>query len=85
MTFMIGPILITWIFPITLEQLQNTGDFYRASGFWMPFYHHLMDLFGMEKYMMNMYLHPELVRLSLTECARFIMKRMSDSTLQRGI
>jgi uroporphyrinogen decarboxylase len=46
----------------TLISLQNAGDFYRASGFWTPFYHHIMDLFGMENYMMNMYLHPKLVQ-----------------------
>ena len=48
-------------FTSTLERLRNAGDHYRASGFWTSFYHNVMDLFGMENYMMNMYLHPELV------------------------
>lgn len=48
-------------FEPVLDALRNTGDYYRASGFWAPFYHHVMDLFGMEQYMMNMHLNPELV------------------------
>ncbi len=43
------------------EHLKNTGPFYRASGFWTCFYHNIMDLMGMEKYMMDMYINPELV------------------------
>lgn len=49
-------------FEPVLEALRNTGPYYRASGFWAPFYHHVMDLFGMEQYMMNMYLNPALVQ-----------------------
>ena len=49
-------------FGLTLERLRHAGDVYRASGFWTPFYHNVMDLFGMETYMMNMYLNPELVQ-----------------------
>ncbi len=44
-----------------LEALRNTGDFYRASGMWTPFYHNVMDLFGMDNYMMKMYLNPDVV------------------------
>jgi len=44
-----------------LERLRAIGPFYRASGMWSPFYHNVMDLFGMEKYMMNMYLNPAMV------------------------
>jgi len=49
-------------FEPVLEALRNAGPYYRASGFWAPFYHHVMDLFGMEQYMVNMYLNPELVQ-----------------------
>lgn len=49
-----------------LEQLRSAGDYYRASGFWTCFYHNVMDLLGMENYMMKMYTHPELVH-SLTD------------------
>jgi len=48
-------------FTQTLENLRNTGDFYRASGMWCPFYHIVMDFFGMENYFIKMYTHPEVV------------------------
>ncbi len=48
-------------FTETLEALRQAGPYYRASGMWAPFYHNVMDLFGMETYMMNMYLNPPLV------------------------
>lgn len=48
-------------FDACLDQLRNTGDFYRASGMWTCFYHNVMDLFGMEHYMMNMFSNPKLV------------------------
>jgi len=44
-----------------LDALRGAGPYYRASGFWTPFWHNVMDLFGMETYMMNMYLNPEIV------------------------
>jgi len=43
------------------KQLQTFKDTYRASGFWVPFYHHVMDLFGMEDYLVKMFTHPEVV------------------------
>lgn len=44
-----------------LVSLREAGDVYRASGFWTCFYHNIMDLFGMESYMIKMYTHPEVV------------------------
>jgi len=44
-----------------LDALRAAGDVYRASGMWCPFYHHVMDLLGMENYMIKMYTHPEVV------------------------
>ena len=44
-----------------IEALKNAGDVYRASGFWTPFYHNIMDLFGLESYFVKMYTHPEVV------------------------
>jgi uroporphyrinogen decarboxylase len=41
--------------------LRNTGEYYRASGFWMPFFHDIMDIFGMESYMTRMFTHPDIV------------------------
>ena len=48
-------------FDACLETLKNAGPVYRASGFWTCFYHNVMDLFGMESYMIKMYTHPEVV------------------------
>jgi len=42
--------------------LAGAGDYYRASGFWTPFFHDIMDLFGMEAYMVNMIDNPGLVQ-----------------------
>lgn len=58
-------------FTETLARLRAVGPFYRASGFWTPFYHNLMDLFGMDVYMMNMYLHPDLVRAATDRVCTF--------------
>ena len=44
-----------------IEALKNAGEFYRASGFWTCFYHNVMDLFGMESYLINMFANPRLV------------------------
>lgn len=44
-----------------LNALDGAGDYYRASGCWAMFYHDIVDLFGMESYLMNMYDNPELV------------------------
>ncbi len=44
-----------------LARLRDAGDTYRASGFWCAFYHDVMDLFGMEQYLLKMYTHPEVV------------------------
>jgi uroporphyrinogen decarboxylase len=44
-----------------LAELRAAGPVYRASGMWTCFYHNVMDLFGMESYLINMYERPELV------------------------
>ena len=48
-------------FDRALEMLKNAGPFYRPSGLWTPFYHHVMALFGMEQYFIKMFTHPEVV------------------------
>lgn len=58
-------------FEPVLEQLRHAGDHYRASGFWTCFYHNVMDLFGMEQYMVNMYLNPELVHAVTNRVCQF--------------
>jgi uroporphyrinogen decarboxylase len=49
-------------FDACLDALRKAGDVYRASGLWTCFYHNVMDLFGMEDYMVKMYTHPEVVQ-----------------------
>lgn len=45
-----------------LAALRQAGEVYRASGFWTCFYHNVMDLFGMENYMVKMHTHPAVVQ-----------------------
>ncbi|MFC1677780.1 uroporphyrinogen decarboxylase family protein [Planctomycetota bacterium] len=58
-------------FTETLEMLKNVGPFYRASGMWTCFYHNVMDLFGMESYMMNMIANPALVHAVTDKVCEF--------------
>lgn len=48
-------------FTETLKKLRSAGDFYRAGGFWSPFFHEVGDFFGMENYFIKMATHPEVV------------------------
>jgi uroporphyrinogen decarboxylase len=48
-------------FTEVLQRLRSSGDFYRASGFWSPFFHEMMDFFGMDNYFLKMHTHPEIV------------------------
>jgi uroporphyrinogen decarboxylase len=58
-------------FSATITQMKNSGDIYRAGGMWCPFYHILMDLFGMESYMMKMYTDPEVVHAATDRLCEF--------------
>ncbi len=58
-------------FDESLRQLDAAGEHYRASGFWNCFYHDLMELFGMENYLMNMHLNPELVHAATDRICQF--------------
>jgi uroporphyrinogen decarboxylase len=53
-------------FEETILRLRDAGDVYRASGFWCPFFHDIMDLMGMENYMVKMSTHPAVVQ-AITE------------------
>jgi uroporphyrinogen decarboxylase len=44
-----------------LEALDAVGPFYRAGGLLTHFYHVVMDLFGIEAYLMKMFLNPAVV------------------------
>lgn len=54
-----------------IEQLRMTGEFYRAGGFWTCFYHNVMDLFGMENYLIKMYTQPEIVHALTDKVCQF--------------
>jgi uroporphyrinogen decarboxylase len=58
-------------FSLILDALRDVGDHYRASGFWTPFYHNVMDLFGMESYLVNMYENPALVEAVTDRVCQF--------------
>jgi uroporphyrinogen decarboxylase len=58
-------------FTETLQALDAAGPHYRASGFWAPFYHDLMDLFGMENYFVKMRTHPEVVEAATDRVCGF--------------
>jgi uroporphyrinogen decarboxylase len=61
-------------FAESLAGLDGAGDVYRASGFWCPFFHDVMDLFGMEHYMVKMYTHPEVVHAVTERVCSFYLK-----------
>jgi uroporphyrinogen decarboxylase len=54
-----------------LKKLDAAGDVYRASGFWCCFFHDMADLFGMENYLMNMYLKPDLMHAATDRICEF--------------
>ncbi len=57
-----------------INALSAAGEHYRASGFWTCFYHNVMDLFGMETYMMNMHLNPDIVLAATDKVCEFYYK-----------
>lgn len=58
-------------FTETVKTLKTFTDTYRASGFWVPFYHHVMDLFGMDNYLVKMFTHPEVVHAVTDHVCQF--------------
>jgi uroporphyrinogen decarboxylase len=57
-----------------LDILRNTGPYYRASGFWSPFFHIVGDFFGMENYFIKMYTHPEVVHSVTSHVVDFFLE-----------
>ena len=55
----------------TLRQLSEAGETYRASGWWVPFFHDMMDLFGVEEFMIGMHQKPEVVQAALDRVCGF--------------
>ena len=54
-----------------LDTLKGAGDYYRASGFWCPFYHDIMDLFGAEPFLVGMHERPEVVHAAFDRVCGF--------------
>jgi uroporphyrinogen decarboxylase len=44
-----------------LAELSAAGTHYRASGFWMPFFHDVIDLLGFEPLMLRLHDQPDIV------------------------
>ncbi len=61
-------------FDESLAELRAAGPFYRASGFWAPFFHNVMDLFGMEAYFIKMATHPEVVHAVTARVCEFYLE-----------
>jgi uroporphyrinogen decarboxylase len=57
-----------------LAVLRETGDFYRASGFWCPFFHQIADLFGMENYFIKMFTQPDVVHAATRHLVDFYLE-----------
>lgn len=58
-------------FAETLGALDAAGPRFRASGFWTPFYHDLMDFFGMDAYFIKMHTHPDVVEAATDRVCGF--------------
>jgi len=54
-----------------IEALRAFEDTYRASGFWTAFYHHVMNFFGMQEYLIKMFTHPEVVHAVTDRVCQF--------------
>jgi len=57
-----------------LAALRAAGPFYRASGFWAPFFHDVMDLFGMEAYFVKMHTNPAVVHAVTARVCGFYLE-----------
>jgi uroporphyrinogen decarboxylase len=57
-----------------LAALREAGDFYRASGFWAPFFHDVMDLFGIESYFVKMHTNPGVVQAVTARVCGFYLE-----------
>ncbi|MCX6150943.1 MAG: hypothetical protein NTX22_10490 [Ignavibacteriales bacterium] len=67
-----------------LSILKNIGDYYRASGFWAPFFHDIIDLFGMENYFLKMYTNPEVVHAVTEKVCTFYLEANKKFYSQAG-
>jgi uroporphyrinogen decarboxylase len=56
------------------EILMQAGEFYRASGYWAPFFHDTMDLFGVEEFMIKMHTSPAVIHAALEHVCEFYLQ-----------
>lgn len=61
-------------FSAYVERMKNAGDVYRMGGMWSPFYHNMMDLFGIESYLMKMFTDPEVVHAATDKLGQFYLE-----------
>jgi uroporphyrinogen decarboxylase len=54
--------------------LRSAGEYYRASGFWAPFFHDVMDLLGVEEFMSKMFTHPDVVHAVIARVCGFYLE-----------
>ncbi|HTO95087.1 MAG TPA: uroporphyrinogen decarboxylase family protein, partial [Bacteroidota bacterium] len=54
-----------------LNALRHAGEFYRASGFWCPFFHDIMDLFGAEPFLIGMHERPDVIHAAFERVCGF--------------
>ncbi len=59
-------------FDPALAALAEAGPHYRASGLWSPFFHDIMDLFGLDEYFVKMMTHPAVIEAATDKlCAYY--------------
>jgi uroporphyrinogen decarboxylase len=61
-------------FSCIIDRMKNAGEVYRMGGMWSPFYHNMMDLFGIESYLMKMFTDPEVVHAATDRLGQFYLE-----------
>ena len=61
-------------FDSCLATLRQAGDVYRASGVWGHFFHNLIDLFGLEDYLVKMHTAPDVVLAATERVCNFYLE-----------
>jgi uroporphyrinogen decarboxylase len=61
-------------FEETLAALRAAEGFYRAGGFWAPFFHDVADLFGFEELLVRMHTQPEIVEAAFERVCTFYLE-----------
>ena len=57
-----------------LAVLRDAGPVYRASGFWMPFFHDVMDLYGVEEFLVKLHTRPDLIHATFQRVCGFYLE-----------